>query len=120
MERTLFDNYGNAIAYIAHNDEDTVYLWGGKPVAYVKNSNQIYGFNGKHLGWYEGDIVRNLAGEKVGFNNKSLPVFSNFEPFKSFKEFKPFKGFTEFAHNKPFYKNTQSGISLSDFFLAGI
>lgn len=79
---TLFDNNGNAIAYI--EDDQTIYLWDGTPVAYL-DSNDIFGFNGKHLGWFEGEIVWNHDGKRNGFNKKSLPCFAKFEPFKSFK-----------------------------------
>ncbi len=34
----------------------TIYLWGGKPVAYLSAESDdgfhVYGFNGKHLGWF--------------------------------------------------------------------
>lgn len=50
-EITLFETSGQPTAYIATEDM-TIFLWTGEPVAYfIKNS--IYGFNGKHLGWFE-------------------------------------------------------------------
>lgn len=45
-----------AVAYIDADDELTIYLWGGKPVAYLErdtgNEFHVYGFSGKHLGWF--------------------------------------------------------------------
>jgi 4-fold beta-flower domain-containing protein len=54
-ETTLFSSQGKPTAYIA--DDSTIYLWSGKPVAYlypdsVNDGLNIYGFNGKHLGWF--------------------------------------------------------------------
>jgi hypothetical protein len=51
-EISLFDFKGRATAYIAK--DMTIYLWDGKPVAYLhgdepKESLNIYGFNGKHI-----------------------------------------------------------------------
>ncbi len=55
-EVTLFNSAGKADAYIAIDDELTIYLWSGKPVAYLENDTEggyhVYGFNGKHLGWF--------------------------------------------------------------------
>lgn len=90
MEETLFDVNGKPVAYIAHTDGQTIYLWGGEPVAYLDSDN-IYGFNGKHLGWYEVGIVRDHDGCVVGFNKDAANVYVQFEPFKSCKKYKPLK-----------------------------
>lgn len=119
MQETLFETNGTPVAYIDYHDDSTIFLWNGKPVAYLDSNSRIYGFNGKHLGWFEDGIVWNLNGEKGGYNKNSLPVFAKFEPFKSFKEFKPFKSFKEFAHSKPFKKTSNSCTSLSQFLLKG-
>lgn len=119
MEETIFDSEGNATAYISYHDESTIYLWNGTPVAYLDTENRIYGFNGKHLGWYEDGIVWNLQGERNGFNRKSLRVFPKFEPFKAFRQFKPFKAFKQFSKFKPFKKMTTSNTSLQQFLFNG-
>ena len=102
-----------------YDDENTIYLWNGKPAAYLDDDKRIYGFNGKHLGWYENGVIWNLSGEKNGFNDSALPVFAKFEPFKSFKKFKPFKSFKQFAKTKPYYKTNTSKESLSQFLMNG-
>lgn len=119
MEETLYDTNGNPIAYIAHSDDETIYLWDGKPVAYLCDDN-IYGFNGNHLGWFEDGIVRDRDGYVVGFNKTAANVFVAFEPIKSFKEFKPFKSFKEFAPFKPFYSTSYSDVNLLDFLGEGV
>lgn len=119
MEETLFDPDGNPVAYIDYDDESTIYLWDGSPVAYISEENQIYGFNGRHIGWFEGGVIRNLIGEINGFNSQKLPVFAKFEPFKAFKKFKPFKAFKEFAKFKAFNGLSRSNTSLAQFLISG-
>lgn len=119
MEETLYNVDGIPQAYIAHNDDNTIYLWNGTPVAYLSDNSTIYGFNGKHLGWYEDGIVRNLNGEKNGFNKQSLPVYAKYEPYKSYKKYKPYKSYKQYSKYKPYYKMSKSNISLESFFNEG-
>ena len=74
METTLFDRDGNAVAYIADDYRGTIYLWEGNVVAYVYEDRHIYGFNGRHLGWFIDDIIFNYHGERIGFTSRSCPV----------------------------------------------
>lgn len=119
MEETLFDKDGTPVSYIDYNDEATIYLWDGTPVAYLDEDSKIYGFNGKHLGWYENGIIRNLTGEKNGFNRSSLPCYARYEPYKSYKKYKPYKSYKEYSKYKPYYKYSSSNESLSQFLLRG-
>jgi len=122
MQETLFDIKGNAVAYIDHDDEDIIYLWDGTPVAYLDYENNVYGFNGKQLGWFEDGIIWNLDGEKNGFNKNAIavPVFVNNEPGKSSKKFKPFRSSKESARSRPGKKPVESHYSLSPFLTRGI
>jgi hypothetical protein len=119
MEETLFEPNGDPVAYIDYNDDNTFYLWNGAPVAYLDISCTIYGFNGKHLGWYEDGIIRDLNGYKVGFNEKTLPLYAKFEPYKSYKKYKPYKNYKQYSKFKPIFKNNQSSITLSQFLFGG-
>ena len=54
---SLFDASGAAQAYISVDDGLTIYMRSGKPVAYLQKGGSgggynVYGFNGKHLGWF--------------------------------------------------------------------
>jgi hypothetical protein len=108
----LFDGTGKATAYVAVDDELTIYLWGGEPVAYLERDSaggfHIYGFNGKHLGWFVDGIVRDHDGDAACATKERLRS-TEFEPFKSFKQFKPFKSFKEFAPFRPFFTNSWGG-----------
>lgn len=118
-ETTLFGRNGEPIAYIAHQEGNTIYTFAGKPFAYIDDSNNIYGFNGKHLGWFEDDLVWDHQGYRIGFTKSTCPVFTQFEPFKGFKEFKPFKGFKQFTPLKPTKSYINSETSLLAFLKEG-
>jgi hypothetical protein len=82
MERTLYDKDGNAVAYVADDYHETIYLWDGSPVAYLHEERQVYGINGRHLGWFINDIVFNHDGERIGFTSNSCPIPIAKEPIK--------------------------------------
>src|SRR2546426_2666796 len=99
-EISLFDGNGRASAYIVANDDLTIYLWSGEPVAYLVRDRgrdfHVYGFNGKHLGWFVAGIVRDHDGDaacalKGAISNPQL------EPLKSLKSLKPLKSLKELA-----------------------
>lgn len=74
MNKTLFDRTGKAVAYIAPDHRETIYLWEGRPVAYLFEEMHIYGINGRHLAWFINGIVYNTYGERVGFTFETCPV----------------------------------------------
>lgn len=114
-EITLYGHQGDPKVYIDTQDGNTIYTFGGRPLAYVEGDN-IYGFNGRHLGWYEDGIVWDHKGRRVGFTSSSCPVFTKFAPFKGFKQFKPFKSFKNFPPFKPFKQSYgKSGQDLLEF-----
>lgn len=112
-EVALYDASGEAVAYVDADDEMTVYLWSGKPVAYLEldtgSSFHVYGFNGKHLGWFVDGILRDHDGDAACVLKQLISV-PKFESFKGFKEFKPFKGFKQFAPFRPFLTNSWGGV----------
>lgn len=76
----------------------------------------IYGFNGKHLGWFVGGVIRDHKGD-AACAVKEVMQATQIEPFKAFKEFKPFKAFTEISPFRPDIFNSFGQIPC-DFFLA--
>lgn len=105
-ERSLFDGKGRASAYIFLDDALTIHLWSGEPVAYLtKDSGRefhVYGFNGKHLGWFVDGIVRDHEGN-AACALKSLVSNAQIEPLKSLKSLKPLKGLKELAPLRPLF-----------------
>jgi hypothetical protein len=119
-EVSLFDSSGAAAAYIA--EDQTIYLWSGQPVAYLSpdsaGGSHIYGFNGKHLGWFINGVIRDHSG-KVACAIREAIASTQFEPFKAFKQFQPFKSFQEFPPFRPFFSQQWSEIPCSDFLNQG-
>ncbi len=74
MERTLYDKNGEAVAYIAEDYHSTIYLWEGLPAAYIYEDEHVYGFNGRHLGWFKGEVLFNHKGERIGFLYTTCPA----------------------------------------------
>ncbi len=118
-ETTIFGKRGDPKAYIAHDDEATIYSFNGVPLAYIDENSNIYGFNGRHLGWFEDEIIWDHKGQRLGFTSRTCPSFTQFEPFKGFKQFKPFRAFKQFAPFKPFKSYSNSNIELINFLKAG-
>ena len=73
MEKTLYNAEGEAVAYISDGLTKAIYLWDGHPVAYLCNYH-VYGFNGRHLGWFMDGIVYDADGKRIGFTSTSCPV----------------------------------------------
>jgi len=82
MELTIYDRNGRPHAYIAYGDEKIIYLWNGKPVAYL-DGEHVYGFNSKHLGWFENGVMYDGQGRRIGFTQKTYPSITQVEPVKS-------------------------------------
>jgi len=74
MERILYNRKGEAAAYLAEDLRSTIYLWEGLAVAYLYEEEHVYGFNGRHLGWFKGDVLFNDRGERIGFLYTTCPV----------------------------------------------
>ena len=120
QEISLFNSKGSAVAYVDTDDDDlTIYLWSGKPVAYISNDN-IYGFNGKHLGWWVKGIIRDHDGDAVGATKDATNIYTEYEPYKGYKEYKPYKSYKEYAPYKPYWSTSWSSGSLKMFLLQGI
>lgn len=104
QEISLFDAAGRATAYIAVDDELTIYLWNGKPVAYLEPSDagefHVYGFNGSHLGWFLQGAVWNHDGS-ASCAVKEAMNSTEYEPYKSYKEYKPYRNYQEYAPYMP-------------------
>jgi hypothetical protein len=118
-EITLFDSEGEAVAYIDTSDEATIYLWSGKPVAYL-HGKSIYGFNGKHLGWFDQGVVLDHKGNGVGFIRGAANKPTRLEGLKSLKSFKPLKSLKELEPLKPRNSNQWARLPLERFLLSGL
>lgn len=103
-EISLFDSDGTPVAYVAMDDDMTVYSWSGKPLAYLESRSSgggfnLYGFNGEHLGWFEHGVMRDHKGDGV-CGIRSV-VDAKLEPLKALKQLKPLKALKELEPLKP-------------------
>src|SRR5262249_46965032 len=101
---SLFDGKGRASAYIT--DDLTIYMWSGEPVAYLERDRardfHVYGFNGKHLGWFVGGIVLDHEGDAARATREAISN-PQLEPLKSLKALKPLKSLKELAPHRPLF-----------------
>jgi len=108
-EVSLFNGSGRAVAYVATDDELTIYLWGGKPVAYLSGDSddefQVYGFNGKHLGWFVRGVIWDHSGNAACALKEAIQT-TQYESYKGFKQYKPYKGYKQFAPFRPAFSNS--------------
>lgn len=106
---SLYDSSGKAVAYIT--PDSTIYLWGGKPVAYLTNDpaggSHVYGFNGKHLGWFVQNLVHDHTGKAAGGTKAAVAHaaggFTQPESLKGVRQLKPLKNLEELAPLRPVF-----------------
>ena len=110
-EISLYDSGGEAVAYIDTDDDQNIYLWGGKPVAYLDGSS-IYGFNGKHLGWFKDGIVWDHEGYAVGFVEGAVNMLTKLERLKGLKQLTPLKSLQQLEPLEPMFKERWSQLPL--------
>ena len=124
-ETTLFNAEGSPEAYISFSENDpTIYTWSGKPVAFLASSVghdfNVYGFNGKHLGWFVDGVVRSHEGSPVcGVHRVARAVsLPKPGPLKSIKQLVPPIPSKELAPLRPLFRrqwsSTQCGLFLSE------
>ncbi len=60
----FYDKNGRTVAYTT--DSGYIYLYSGKPVAYIYG-NSVYSLSGRHLGWFGNGWIRDHVGACVMF-----------------------------------------------------
>ena len=116
-DMTFYDKTGKAIAYT--EDGEHIYLFTGKPVAYI-SENTVYGFNGHQFGWFENGWIRDLQGACVFYTENAScgPVkpVKQIKPIKSIKGIKPIKSIKQIRKIKPIFSYGWSAYSNESFF----
>jgi hypothetical protein len=116
-EISLFDSTGIATAYI--DKDSTIYLWGGKPVAYVEDdAYNVFGFNGEHLGWFTAEMFFGRDGNVVGATKEAINN-PKLEPLKGLKKLKPLKGLKRLKPLKPNFAKKWAKTPLQTVLLSG-
>lgn len=124
LQIALYDENKEAIAYIDYGDDTTIYTFEGEPVAYIQSEEQVYGFNGKFLGWYwEGALYDRgyyVVGAKHGIVRGGInTAVTRPEKVKGNKKVKPVQSVRENAFARPVLKDSWSETALTEFFSGG-
>src|SRR5450759_107079 len=118
-EITIFDHQGEAVAYVDTDEKTTVFMSSGLPVAYISGSN-IYGFNGKHLGWIDQGILYGHEGYGIGFFKGATSTLTQLEPLKGLKQLKPLRALKELEPLRPLFSSYWTNTPLGIFLVNGI
>ncbi|HTD99103.1 MAG TPA: hypothetical protein VK668_07430 [Mucilaginibacter sp.] len=123
-EINLYNSSGNAGAFIDdYLSDQVIYLWDGKPVAYLHQnftSTDIYGFNGKHLGWFEKGVLRDNSGHTVGVTKEASDKITAGESLKGIKGSIPDKKYRELEPPKPYFSTIWASTDLKEFLMSGV
>lgn len=115
---TFYDRNGKPMAYT--EDDIHIYLFSGKPVAYF-DGNAVFGFNGKHMGWFEKGWIRDIWGACVFFTENAsgsgpMKPMKQMRPMKCMKQMKPMKAMRQMKRMKPMNQLSWSALSGESFF----
>lgn len=133
-ELSLFNQEKKSVAYIDYDDEATIYLWEGMPVAYLVSNNEekspdeikeVYGFNGHFLGWYYNGVLYDrdgyAVGSKKGIVRGSIYMTAVFaDRAKGIKHVKQVKHVREIAPARRILMDSWSETLLIDFLQKGV
>jgi hypothetical protein len=84
METSLFNQNGQAVAYLAA-DGETIYLWDGRAAAYLVEP-RVFGVNGRQLGWFDNGTFFDIYGLRAGFIKRRSPIPTDIGPVKPGKK----------------------------------
>lgn len=113
MEISLYGTDGRASMYIA-DDGETIYNWDGYAKCYMVD-DEIYGWRGKHLGWFFHGVVYDLDGYVLGYTKEASPRILYTECTKWTKKTQWTKSRRLMAHAKPFFKAVESQSQLTEY-----
>ena len=95
----FFDRYGTATLFFTGGRFVDKY---GRNLGYIYQNDKIYNYRGKHCGWIEGGIIRDLNGLTIAFcigaNDYPSPILPipqipPIPPIPQIPYIKPIKGF---------------------------
>jgi len=119
---SLYDSEGEARAYIDYDEEATIFLWDGTPVAFVEKDGSdlcVFGFNGSFLGWYEDGIIYDKKGDAVGARKSAVSMITKIERIKGIQKITPIRPITPITPIQPILKSSWSNTSLTEFLYYG-
>jgi hypothetical protein len=119
---SLFDSEGEARAYIDYDEDATIFMWDGTPVAFLEKDGSdicVFGFNGSFMGWYEDGIIYDKKGYAVGARKGATNMSLRSERSKSSQRSTPSRPSTPSTPSQPSWKSSWSSTSLTEFLYFG-
>lgn len=116
----FYDRYGAPKLRLLRNDR--LVSFSGKSIGFV-NGPYLYNYRGQHVGWLEGDIMRDVNGNTVAFGKNPTDTprpflpFKQFRPFPAFVEFEPFRPYKQAPRFKPYKRFGWSPVNPITLFL---
>jgi len=102
--------------YLSAEKENSIFTWDGHSVAYIEDE-LIFGWRGKHIGWFCNGILYDVFGYKVGSVKEKCTVPIHTEMTKGSK-FPDYSRYTKCAIRlKPTLLPTYSKEDLVDFII---
>jgi hypothetical protein len=118
VETTLFDCMGRPVCYLADDGENSVYLWSGHAVACIEDET-VWGWNGRHLGFYSNGVMYDVYGRRVGSVSGSCPYIPQEEPPKPGKFAKYSKWEKGSSYMCPSFSGKYSDVPFEEFLAQG-
>ena len=113
----FYDQHGHPLAY--SEDRTHIYLFSGEPVAYL-DGDVVYGYNGKHYGWFVNGWIRDLNGYCVFYTEDAAggpaKPARQARPARSARYARPAKAAREARHARTVFVPSWSGLSGVQFF----
>ncbi len=120
QQTSLFDREGEARAYIDYEQDATIFLWDGTPVAFLeKHGEGVFGFNGLFIGWYEEGIIYDKSGDVVGARIGAANMRPKMEKMKRMQKMTPMRPMTRMKPMKPIWTSKWSSTTLIEFLYSG-
>ena len=122
QQTSLFDSEGEARAYIDYDEDATIFMWDGTPVAFLEKDGSdicVFGFNGSFMGWYEEGIIYDKKGYAVGARKGATNMLTKIERLKSMQKMTLMRPMTPMTPMQPMLKSSWSNTSLTEFLYFG-
>ena len=113
----FFDRTGTAVCHSP--DGEHLYLWAGKPVAYIQDG-RVYSFSGRLLGWFENGWLYDRANCPALFLPEAeggpIKPVRKVKPVKGVRQVRPVKGVRQVTPVRPTRSLTWSSCASSAYF----
>lgn len=114
----FYSDTGTAICF--SGDDEHLYLWNGRPVAYLSRG-RVYAFNGRQLGWFENGWLYDRRNRPALFTSEAeggpVKPVRKVKSVKGVRAVRPVKGVNQAALSKPARSTQWSAVSGREYFV---